>query len=194
MAQKVHRLQKGLWMGLPKVPKDKQAFFKTFSKITRLWNGELRFWHFLKKFENSPSDPSEPSEMEVVFLRKALFPRPRGLPSIFFLVGDGTSRGDASSQHGVSNSREAVVTTIPKRMEQKSQTFGTGIPSVWDGNPKRLGHESQTHGTDSGYSFRKKWLSSCTPLLGQWSLHPLRFPRYRGTEPPVCRGRATFVS
>ena len=33
-----------------------------------------------------------------------------------------------------------------------------------------------------------------TPPPGQWSLHPLRFPRYRGTETPVCRGRATPLS
>ena len=54
------------------------------------------------------------------------------------------------AQHGECHSHEAVVPTIPKRMGQESQAFGTEIPSVWDENPKRMGQESQTLETDSG--------------------------------------------
>ena len=50
----------------------------------------------------------------------------------FLGEGDEANRSDTPLQHGVSNSYEAVITAIRKRMRQKSQAYGTGIPSVWD--------------------------------------------------------------
>ena len=65
-----------------------------------------------------------------------------------FQVSDVANEGEASAQHGARHSHEAVVPTIPKRLGQESQAYGTEIPSVWDRNPKRMGQESQAYETE----------------------------------------------
>ena len=139
--------------------------------------------------------------MEVVFLRKALFPRPRGLPSIFFLVGDGTSRGGFIAawrkqfpRSGCHNDSQAYGTEIPnvrdwnpKRMRRESQAYETEIPSAWDTNPKRMGLIRDLVSEKYGFPL-------VPPLRAMVFTPPSVPPLSGGTDPLVCRWRATFVS
>ena len=49
-----------------------------------------------------------------------------------FRVGNVANEGEASAQHGECHSHKAVVPSIPKRLGQKSQAFGTKIPNARD--------------------------------------------------------------